>query len=340
MNSLNYIGSKYSLYPVLKPHFEKIINGFNRRVVFGDLFAGTGIIGYNIGTEFDAKIIANDIQYYSYVINKANLSVYTDDDMNHINKLVRQLNKLKGIQGFIYKNYSTNEESERMYFSNENAMKIDAIREKLKQDREKMSENVYYYLLANLISSADKVANTSCVYGAYLKALKKSATKTLTMNGINNETKQVNVSGEVFCENVSNIQTQRLDIVYLDPPYNNRQYAPNYHILETIALADNPEIHGKTGLRDYTSQKSDFCIKKLVSKRMEELISNLNTHFILISYNDEGLIPKQEFIEILNRYGKLEIIEIDYKKFKAQKSVERNQTVEYLFVLEKTHTEI
>jgi adenine-specific DNA-methyltransferase len=337
MNSLNYIGSKYSLYPVLKPTFEKIINKFNRPVVFGDLFAGTGIVGYNIGSEFDTKIIANDIQYYSYVINRANLSVYTDEDIRQINKYVIEYNKLDGIHGFIYTNYSKNESCERMYFSNENAMKIDAIRTKIKEDKQKMNDNVYYYLLANLISSADKVANTSCVYGAYLKELKKSASKNLVMHNFDNNTKQVHVQGDVFCENISDIKTPFMDIVYLDPPYNNRQYASNYHILETIALDDTPEIHGKTGLRNYTSQKSDFCIKKLVYSRMEELISKLNARFITISYNDEGLIDKQHFCELLEKFGKLEIIEIDYKKFKAQTTVERSETVEYLFVLEKDY---
>jgi adenine-specific DNA-methyltransferase len=126
-----------------------------------------------------------------------------------------------------------------------------------------------------------------------------------------------------------------MDIVYLDPPYNNRQYAPNYHILETISLGDEPKIHGKTGLRDYSSQKSDFCVKSLVSNRMDELISTLKTRFIIISYNDEGLLNKNEFIEILEKYGTLEVVEIEYKKFKAQKTVERSETTEYLFVLEK-----
>ena len=223
-----------------------------------------------------------------------------------------------------------------MYFSPQNARKIDAIRKRIEDDKKTISCNVYYYLLANLISSADKVASTSCVYGAYLKSLKKSALKPLKMTSLTLETKLVGLEGEVHCENISILApTLTFDIVYLDPPYNNRQYAPNYHVLETIARYDNPQIHGKTGLRDYSNQKSEFCVKKLAHIKMNELIKDLNSKFIIISYNDEGLIEKDQFILILERYGKLEIVEIDYKKFKAQQGVEREKTVEYLFILEK-----
>lgn len=336
MNSLNYIGSKYTLFPSLKPHFERIIKKCGEKVVFGDLFSGTGIVGYSIGVDSTVKVISNDIQYYSYVLNRASLSIYTGSEIEQINTLVNEYNAIEGVFGFVSANYAENEKCERMYFSPENAGKIDAIRERIKDTKDTMSDNVYYYLLANLISSADKVASTSCVYGAYLKSLKKAALKPIKMVGLTPDTPIVKIKGDVYCENVSKLVTKlRFDVVYLDPPYNNRQYAPNYHVLETIARYDNPEIHGKTGLRDYSDQKSDFCVKKLVAIKMEELIRDLNTKFIMISYNDEGLIGKDQFISILEKYGKLEIVEIDYKKFKAQQGVTREKTVEYLFILQK-----
>ena len=337
MNSLNYIGSKYTLYPSLKVHIDKLIKRINKsQIVFGDLFAGTGIVGYKIGIEHNAKIVANDIQYYSFVINKANLSTYSEEDIITINKFIKKYNNITGVQGFIYNNYSTHNNCERLYFSTQNAMKIDAIREQLEIDRKDTTENIYFYLLANLISSADKVANTSCVYGAYLKKLKKSAIKLMMLQELSKETKQVKIDGVVYCENVSKVKTEYLDIVYLDPPYNNRQYASNYHILETISRADNPILHGKTGLRDYSSQKSNFCVKGLVATEMKNLIKNINDKFVVISYNDEGLIKKEDFIKLLETFGQVEIIEIEYTKFKAQKGVDRDNTVEFLFVLDKS----
>ncbi len=343
MNSLNYIGSKHTLYPELKPHFEKLIRVVEKdgkRVVFGDLFAGTGVVGYNIGTEYNAQIISNDIQNYSFVINTANLSVYTQDDIETINRFVVEYNGIKGLKGFIYNNYCKHERCERMYFSPENAMKIDAVRERLAADRHDMHENVYFYLLANLISSADKVANTSCVYGAYLKEIKKSATKPMLLTCLGPNTKQIKVAGDVYCGNISMVRFPPMDIVYLDPPYNNRQYAPNYHILETIALADEPEIHGKTGLRDYASQKSKFCIKSLVAEEMKKLIASLPARFIAISYNDEGIINKKDFIDLLEEFGTVDVVEIAYKKFKAQaidSENEKRKIIEYLFILSKTN---
>ena len=108
MNSLNYIGSKYTLFPSLKPEFERIIKKFDRPVVFGDLFSGTGIIGYSIGVDFGAKIVANDMQYYSYVLNRASLAVYTLTEIKQINRLVDEYNSLEGIVGFVANRYSLN----------------------------------------------------------------------------------------------------------------------------------------------------------------------------------------------------------------------------------------
>lgn len=337
MNSLNYIGSKHMLYPQLEPIFSKLIeqNDFTPEnpLVFGDLFAGTGCIGYNLSKKFNVKVIANDIQHYSYVLNKASLSVYSNEEKLLVDQYIKTYNNLEGVEGFIFKNYSQNDHCERMYFSVENAKKIDAIRMALQKDINNLPENVYWYLLANLISSADKVANTSCVYGAYLKSLKSSAMKPLTMT---NNIQENQVEGEVFCMDICKLpEDLQFDIVYLDPPYNQRQYAPNYHLLETIALYDDPEIHGKTGLRDYSEQKSNFCVKSKIYSQMEKLIQRLRTEYILISYNDEGLMSKEELTELLKKYGSLEIIEINYKKFKAQEGVKRQTLVEYLFILEK-----
>ena len=124
MNSLNYIGSKHTLFPSLRPHFERIIKKFNHPVVFGDLFSGTGVVGYNIGIDFDAKVVANDIQYYSYVLNRASLAVYTHSEIDQINDLVGEYNMTDGVVGFVATNYATNDECERMYFSPQNARKI------------------------------------------------------------------------------------------------------------------------------------------------------------------------------------------------------------------------
>lgn len=129
------------------------------------------------------------------------------------------------------------------------------------------------------------------------------------------------------------------DILYLDPPYNERQYCTNYHVLETISLYDNPPLYGKTGLRSYAKQKSDFCSKKTVTLAFEDVVKNANFNYIFLSYNNEGLMPLDVIKTIMQKYGQYEIFTKDYKRFRADKVENRNHkaetTTEYLHCLVK-----
>lgn len=175
-----------------------------------------------------------------------------------------------------------------MYFTDENAMKCDAVRSKIElwKEEKNITENEYYFLLASLLENIDKVANTASVYGAFLKNFKKSALKPLTLSPANfflNDHEHEVHNADIL--EVAKITSH--DVVYLDPPYNERQYSANYHMLETIARYDNPKIKGKTGLRDYSKQKSDYCKKSEVKNSFQELIKTLDAKYIFLSYNDE-----------------------------------------------------
>ena len=129
------------------------------------------------------------------------------------------------------------------------------------------------------------------------------------------------------------------DVLYLDPPYNARQYCSNYHVLETISKLDNPKLNGKTGLRDYRDQKSAFCSKRTVAETFEDLISNADFKYIFLSYNNEGLMDLETIKSIMSKYGKYEVRTTEYRRFKADKEENRNHkassTVEYLHCLIK-----
>ena len=127
------------------------------------------------------------------------------------------------------------------------------------------------------------------------------------------------------------------DILYLDPPYNSRQYCTNYHLLETIARYDYPIIHGKTGLREYADQKSVFCIKNKVEKAFAELIENAKFKYIFLSYNNEGLMSCDTIEQIMRSHGEYKLFIQDHRRFKADNAREAkaNMTVEYLHCLVK-----
>ena len=227
-----------------------------------------------------------------------------------------------------------------MYLTSENALRIDFIRNKIEEWRNKelINKNEYYYLLAALIEGVPFVSNITGTYGAYLKQWDKRAFKKFEMirlNIIDN-----NVKNQCYNKNSNDlIQEISGDILYLDPPYNERQYLPNYHLLETIARYDNPEIKGKTGIRVYNSEKSNYCIKNKVYSEMEELIKNAKFKHIIVSYNQDGLLSKNDIETILKKYGNKEtykLYEIPYKQYQNKLTKKLDIHYEYLFYISKT----
>ncbi len=330
---MNYIGSKLKLSSFIEESIRNSVGDIEDKI-FCDIFAGSGVVGRHF-KRLTKQVISNDIEYYSYVLNK---NYIENNSLVETAHLIEELNSLHGIEGFIYTHYSIGGHGDRRYFSDHNAQKIDAIRVKIEEWYEShyINDNIYYHLLASLIESADKVANTASVYGAYLKHLKKSAQKDLLLKEAH-----FNISGDkhkVYREDANTLISKISgDILYMDPPYNQRQYGANYHMLNTIALYDRFTPQGKTGLREYT--RSDYCKKSKVYESFEELIASANFEYIFLSYNNEGLMSCSEVEEIMGRYGEYSLATTSYQRFKADKSTNRNHkatsTVEYLHILKR-----
>jgi adenine-specific DNA-methyltransferase len=331
---VNYIGSKYKLSDFISSSVKSIVGEDLSDKIFCDLFAGTGVVGRNFKKEVK-KVISNDMEFYSYVLNKNYIENHEFLD-NEI--YIKELNETNGEEGFIFNEYSENGKANRLYFSEHNGKKIDAIRTKIEfwKTEKKISSALYYFLLASLLESADKVANTASVYGAFLKKIKKTAQKELILEPAIFEINSH--SHEVYNED-SNLLIKKIkgDILYLDPPYNAREYGANYHLLNTIAKYDNFTPKGKTGLRDYS--KSAFCKKKEVEKSFDDLIKNANFKYIFLSYNNEGIMSSETIKKILSNYGKYDLLTTEYQRFRADKKENRNHkassTTEYLHILEK-----
>lgn len=341
---MNYIGSKFSLLDFLITSVNKTLeaSGEERKpqeMVFADLLAGTGAVGkafYNEGY----NVIANDIQYYSYVTLRHILKNAGALDEKRCEELVNRLNAQEMQEGFIYKNYSyggtEGQEHRRLYFSDDNAKRCDGMRteiERLKNSGE-INENEYFFLLASLVNSMDKYANTASVYGAYLKKLKKTAQRDMVLAPLPLTEKKGEC--EVYNEDVLRLLDKvGGDILYLDPPYNSRQYCTNYHMLETIARYDEPTIKGKTGLRDYSEQKSKFCSASEVEDFFAEIIKHAKFKYIFLSYNNEGLMSFDRIEKIMRKYGKYKVYMKEYHRYKADSSRETkaDNTVEYLHCL-------
>ncbi|MEE9350512.1 MAG: DNA adenine methylase [Flavobacteriaceae bacterium] len=332
---MNYIGSKYRLSNFIKTTVYDIVGTDLSNKVFCDIFAGTGIVGRIFKNEVK-QVISNDYEFYSYVLNRNYIGNHKP--IKNADKYLASLNNLKPLKGFIYQHYCKGGHGDRLYFSDTNGQKIDAIRAEINRlkSTKKIDDNTYYFLLASLLESADKVANTASVYGAYLKQLKKTALKELILiparfDFTNQKNTVYNTNSNILIKDIKG------DILYLDPPYNARQYGSNYHLLNTIAKYDVFIPKGKTGLREYN--KSKYCSKPNVKNEFENLIKNADFKYIFLSYNNEGLMSVEEVKNIMEKYGDYSLASTEYSRFKADKDENRNhkanKTEEYLHILVK-----
>ena len=331
MNTLNYIGCKHTLLSCITNLLKEHIPNLDQ-CSFMDLFAGTGTVSYGF-TGLAKSIASNDLEYYSFVINNALIKCNYSDKLQ---TAIDTFNQLEPVEGLMYKNYSPGIGCERLFFTIENAKKCDAIRQRIQilKETTDINEQEYYFLLGSLIVSMDKVANTSCVYGAYLKAFKKSALKPLNLVPIHTKTDIDTDANTVFNCDANTLIDQYYDDVYMDPPYNQRQYSANYCPLNYLAKYEDVELKGKTGLlTDYN--KSNFCKKTEVLNAFKRVLQ-FNCKYLVLSYNNEGLLDLDILRELLLSVGDTKLFKIPYKKFKAQQTVDGDSVYEYLWIVDKS----
>lgn len=352
---MRFIGNKEKLVDTIYQVAQsKNIN----QGTFCDFFSGTSNVGRHF-KEKGFKIISSDLLYFSYVLQRAYITNNGEPKFAKLQaqistpssslfaspfELIRNhLNSLKGIEGFIYKNYTeegtAKESHKRKYFTAQNGKKIDAIRTQIeKWKTEKLiNDDEYFVALAALIESVPFYANISGVYAAFLKKYDPRALKEL-------EIKPINFYSSKQKHNVYNHDSMNLvnkldvDILYLDPPYNQRQYAPNYHLLETIAKYDQPDIKGVTGMRNYQNQKSEFCNKETALVALDKIANVSKYECLILSYNSEGIMPQSEILSVLKKYGQVEVKKIDYLRFKSNSngdSKHKKIVQEQLYILRR-----
>jgi adenine-specific DNA-methyltransferase len=343
---LNYIGSKFQLLDWIASNMKEKTgwDSFaNKRI--GDIFSGTGIVSYYFRKHL-AQVISNDAELYSSIITRAfTLSIYTETCKKIIDEFQKDIeeNKHLSTNGFITTHYSPYDSCERKFFTIENAKRIDYLRHSLELIKESISFDEYQFILASILLSADAVSNVPAVYGCFLKNFKTKAIKNLTLMPIHNNTSQVVAGSNTFNFDVLNVDFIRSfenDLVYLDPPYNARQYSKNYFPLNIIAktpeiLLTEMPLKGKTGIPT-DCFISPFCKKGGVAEKAFDLLfRELKTKWIFLSYNSESIVSKEKMLDIMKNYGDASVIERDYKRFKSFEYNKDVEIKEYLFCLNK-----
>ncbi len=342
---MKYIGNKTRILDFIKESMDDF--GIPLNGTFIDIFSGTASVGYFF-KKIGFRIISNDFMKYSYITQYARISLnnvplYKGLPMKEFEKVTEYLLNLNPKKGYCFENYAPSGKYGRRYFSDINAKRIDAIRDQIESWylNKNLNMEEYYYLIASLIDGADYVANISGTYGAYLKIWRSMAFKDLPMRSIEVfDNKQDNI---VFNEDANKIISDLDgDVLYIDPPYNQRQYASNFHVLESIAVWDKQELSGKTGLRNYSNQKSKYCYKSQAFDVLSDLIKKSKTKYIVLSYNNEGIISHNKIIDLLKNIGRTKIYSTNYRRFRTDSISEKRQykvlddkVNEYLFICER-----
>ena len=356
---MRYIGRKTNLLPYIE---AVVLKNTSRTGVFCDLFAGTHSVAAHF-KKLGFQIVSNDLLYIAYVFGRAliqsnelptlsKLTYLPDtrapgliDGMETYLKVLNYLNQLEGVSdGFVFNSYCPGGENEysRQYLSDENGQKIDTIRQQIEVWRRDnlVTDDEYYILLLSLLEAVSKVTNISGTYGAYLKDWDARTYKILTLEPI---TPIPSDKEHTVYQQDANHLIDRIecDILYIDPPYNTRQYITNYHLLETIARYDNPAVYGKTGLRQYSeTEKSMYCSKTECLRVFAALISRAKAKHIIVSYNSEGIMSGAEIRGVLAEKGEMPHLDlVDYRRFKSNSSGQCGigKTVkEYLYYVQAT----
>jgi len=335
---MRYIGNKDKLLDFLS---ENILNLDLVNVnTFVDVFSGTGAVSNFFKNKFN--ILSCELLHSSYIISKCKLELTTDNvDLNKMKNLIEILNNLEESCGFIFNLYSENGTSNRLYFSESNGKKIDSIISKINEwnTKNEITHSEKIYLIGILLEAVDKVSNITGVYGSYLKKLQHNAKNKIQLNFKSVEKLDNNkfIQNVYHGESYDTLKDKINDkcILYLDPPYNSRQYGSNYHLLETISKLEEPIIGKSIVGLPAKLPVSTWCYKKNVLYNLKSFLE-LTSNIIVLSYNSESHATKEDIIKLMSEFGNVAVKEIDYKRYKSNNNKEtEKQVLEYLFICDK-----
>jgi adenine-specific DNA-methyltransferase len=306
--SIRYIGSKARIVEAIIERIGEPNDG-----VFVDAFSGTGAVA-EAASRAGWRVHVNDHLASSAIMSYARLTCLADipfESFSGYLGAVEALNEAKPVRGFIWREYSPASAGHcavsRMYFTESNAEKIDGMRAQIRDWRERamITSHEERVLIADLMRAANRVANTAGTYGCFLSKWQRQSLDTLFVEPAN--LPKVASKATMSTQDVYKVPCAPEDTVYLDPPYTKRQYAAYYHILETIALGDEPKVEGVCGIRPWREKASDFCYKVRAAKAIERLVSNLPARRIFLSYSTEGHVPIKTLSSALSEIGALDV---------------------------------
>ena len=313
-----------------------------------DLFCGSGTVSAGF-RQAGLRVVANDHLAFCSALAGAHLLNNGEPDFRPLAKLlgksvssyatvIEHLNSLPPKRGFVWRTYSPASSGyagvKRMYFTEQNSARVDAVREVLDVWQNYLSPGQYLLLLADLLMAAARVSNIAGTYGAFLKQWKKRATEPMQLRP--RRLLRGRSDNIVTCADAAEVgRSHPAPVAYLDPPYTKRQYAAYYHVLDTIARNDNPIVSGITGLRvDWTERNSPFCHRRNALVALSSLVDGLVSKEVFLSYNEDGQISFAELEAMLSSRGHLKVDAWQQQRYRSNQLGHKGPHVtEWLFHL-------
>ncbi|MFL6160287.1 MAG: DNA adenine methylase [Marmoricola sp.] len=331
-----YLGSKRTLVPVL----GEIASAVGARTAV-DLFTGTT----RVAQEFKRRgldVTATDIATYSAVLSDCYIATDASAvDLGALDAAIAELNALPGTPGYVTRTFC----EQSRYFQPKNGARIDAVRDRIESDF--ADSPLRPVLLTSLLLAADRVDSTTGVQMAYLKQWAPRAAHDLELR----RPELVAGTGTTICGDATDTVAalDRVDLMYLDPPYNQHRYFTNYHIWETLVRWDEPDHYGvackRLDARDEET-KSVFNVKRRMPEAFADIVRRADAEVVVVSYNDESWITAEQMMTSLRDAGHAEVrmLAFDSKRYVGAQigifngegnrvgEVKRLRNVEYVFV--------
>ncbi|MYF09536.1 MAG: DNA methyltransferase [Gammaproteobacteria bacterium] len=334
-----YIGSKTRVVKAILERIGKPDGG-----TFYDAFSGTGAVA-RAASDAGWKVHVNDHLMSAAMMSFARITSSAQAAFigtGGYSRAITKLNETDPISGFIWREYSPASAGHcgvaRMYFTEDNAKRIDGVRARIERWREdgRINNAEACVLIADLIGAANRVANTAGTYGCFLSHWQRQSLSDMEIMA--REMPSTAPAAKMTSGDVLDLCYQPNDTVYFDPPYTKRQYAAYYHILETIALGDEPTVEGVGGIRPWKQKASDYCYKARAAGALESLVEGCTARRVFLSYSTEGHVPLEVLANSLANIGKVRRHKLDQiGRYRPNRAASRagSEVQEVLFEIEK-----
>jgi adenine-specific DNA-methyltransferase len=299
---IKYLGSKRLLTTTITAAFADLDQGSDVL----DLFSGTSRVSQAL-KKIGMAVTANDHNNYAHTIARCYVEADRQTWEPQVSELVADLESVEPKPGWFTRTYC----EDSRFFHPDNGGYIDAMRNRI--DELQLAEPLRSIMLVSLMEAADRVDSTTGVQMAYLKKWAARATRPISLR----VPQMLDGHGQAWCSDAVEAAGQfKGKAAYLDPPYNQHSYRSNYHIWETLVRWDEPEVYGIACKRiDCRTEKSDFNSRRRIVEAFSDVIDALDVERIVVSFNNEGYLPREQIEGILSRKGSVHTAEFDFKRY-------------------------